>query len=115
MRMKLFAFLIVAMVAGCASHSKTHPSLTPVSGPVVFIDGAVVHFHGMYPWHEGMTFRDLLKAAGGLSIYGDNAGIHVTHADGTRNGYRYPRIVSGETKDPVLLRGDKVHLSQPIF
>jgi protein involved in polysaccharide export with SLBB domain len=125
MREMLLLLFLVGALAGCAGNATTgNPAQTDntttgnstqTSPAVVYIDGHEVHSQGKYPWHSGMTVKDLIKAAGGLTEFAAHSSIHITHADGTRDTLRYPSILCGKTKDPVLRPGDIVHVSTPII
>jgi hypothetical protein len=116
-RILLMGMLACALV-GCATPPPITDRPTPrpepqVSSGMVAIIGHEVHRSGEYPWHSGMTTMELIKTAGGLSEFGGRSYIRVTHSDGASEYYRYHKILKGETKDPVLQPGDRVHLSTP--
>ena len=122
----LLLVLLNGVLAGCAGNAPTqnptYPrtettgNLTnPAPGAVVYIVGHEVHSQGKYPWRDGMTVKDLIKAANGLTEFAGHSGIHITHADGTQDTFKYASILSGKTKDPTLRPGDRVWVSTPIF
>jgi hypothetical protein len=126
MRRMLLSLLLVGALTGCAGNAtrgnSKHPlnatagnSADPASRAVVYIDGHEVHSQGKYPWHSGMTVKDLIKEAGGLSEFAGHSRIHITHADGTRDTFSYASILRGKTEDPILRPGDIVHVSTPII
>jgi protein involved in polysaccharide export with SLBB domain len=119
------SLLLIGALAGCAGNAttgnSTHPvnattgnSADPASPGVVYILGHEVHSQGKYPWHSGMTVKDLIKEAGGLSEFADHSRIHIIHADGRDTRFSYASILSGKI-DPMLRPGDRVYVSTPII
>ncbi len=110
----LLLILVDSGLGGCASNQPIASPLTPSSGSIVYVRGREVHSPGKYLWHRGLTVTDVIKAAGGLSDYADEANIQVIHSDETQDRYKYDMILKGEIKDPVLRPGDQVTVI-PLF
>jgi len=122
----------VALLVGCASTAEVarqagrnaadstsieSNSTAAASNAVVYIEcpGYEVRKPGVYPWRNGVTLTDLIKAAGGLTAFVDRPHIAYVYRGDKHYSFRYESILSGEINDVFLRPGDKVSVIAPTF
>ena len=112
-----FALLPVALLVGCAHrmHVGVVPSVAEIPPQLpgyfpevprarfVYSSGEV-NAPGRYDWSPGLTLRDVLHLAEGLTDFADRYSIEITHVDGTVHRLSYAEVELGTAA--IQLRPD---------
>jgi hypothetical protein len=128
MRTGMLLVVVAWLLAGCsASESTTAPPVAPTpeaptvyippptnktedaSSYVIYVGGEVTH-PNRYAWTNGMTLKDALSEAGGLTEFAGRW-LKIVHADGSIEKIR--RHEDQLTDNPFLQRGDTIHCPSP--
>ena len=110
------ALSLVVVTCGdlAASAALSVPSATTVE-PYVYIYGGV-RKPSRYDWFDGMTVRDAIEAAGGVTYTNSvRVKIAITHIDGTKVLSNYERVADNTHKPTLLKKGDHLSVSGHIW
>jgi len=117
MRSSITCVALVIMTAmWCFHTSRATPTLPTTDTsiqPWIYVSGGVCA-PGRYDWFEDMTVLDAIHAAGGFTNFVTGQ-IHILHADGTKEFYKYPSTSDDTNKPPVLRKGDDVSVPKRII
>ncbi|HTR40224.1 MAG TPA: hypothetical protein VMH87_01235 [Pseudomonadales bacterium] len=75
---KISLLLPIAFICGCISH---------VASTSTLYVGGEFHKPGLYPWTNGITAADIVRQAGGFTVFASPS-LVIRHSDGTYERYR---------------------------